>query len=56
MLKTIEDPDSRIAVESERALSTFVESGCRFPVGAHAQVSGASMNLVVVAYSIDGKN
>jgi hydroxymethylbilane synthase len=55
MLKTIEDPDSRIAVESERALSTFVESGCRFPVGAHAQVNGTSMNLVVVAYSIDGK-
>lgn len=54
MLKTIEDPDSRIAVESERALSTFVESGCRFPVGAHAQVNGSSMSLVVVAYSIDG--
>jgi len=54
MLKTIEDPDSRIAVESERALSTFVESGCRFPVGAHAKVNGSGMNLVVVAYSIDG--
>ena len=54
MLKTIEDPDSRIAVESERTLSTFVESGCRFPVGAHAQVNGSGMSLVVVAYSIDG--
>lgn len=54
MLKTIEDPDSRIAVESERTLSTFVESGCRFPVGAHAQVNGTSMSLAVVAYSIDG--
>ncbi|MBI5146091.1 MAG: hydroxymethylbilane synthase [Thaumarchaeota archaeon] len=54
MLKTIEDPDSRIAVESERALSTFVESGCRFPVGAHAQVNDSDMSLVVVAYSIDG--
>ncbi|TBR07515.1 MAG: hydroxymethylbilane synthase [Candidatus Nitrosotenuis sp.] len=54
MLKTIEDPDSRTAVESERALSTFVESGCRFPVGAHAQVNGSGMSLVVVAYSIDG--
>lgn len=55
MLKTIEDDDSRIEVESERTLSTFVESGCRFPVGAHAQVSDTGMNLVVVAYSIDGK-
>jgi len=55
MLKTIEDPDSRIAVESERTLSTFVESGCRFPVGALAKVNGTDMSLVVVAYSIDGK-
>ena len=55
MLKTIEDYDSRIAVESERTLSTFVESGCRFPVGAYAQVNDSGMNLVVVAYSIDGK-
>lgn len=55
MLKTIEDADSRTEVESERTLSTFVESGCRFPVGAHGQVDGASMHLAVVAYSIDGK-
>ncbi|MBM2851900.1 MAG: porphobilinogen deaminase [Candidatus Nitrosotenuis sp.] len=55
MLKTIEDNNSRIAVEAERTLSTFVESGCRFPVGAHAQVNETGMNLVVVAYSIDGK-
>lgn len=55
MLKKIEDPDTRIAVESERTLSSFVDSGCRFPVGAFAQVSGGSVSLTVVAYSIDGK-
>ena len=55
MLKTIEDDNSRIAVESERTLSTFVESGCRFPIGAHARVYETSMSLTVVAYSIDGK-
>ncbi len=55
MLKKIEDEKTRIEVESERALSSFVDSGCRFPVGAFAQVSGDSVSLTVVAYSIDGK-
>jgi hydroxymethylbilane synthase len=55
MLRTIEDEDTRTAVEAERALSTFVDSGCRFPVGAYGQVIGTSMNLTVVAYSIDGE-
>ncbi|MEM3064420.1 MAG: hydroxymethylbilane synthase [Candidatus Nitrosotenuis sp.] len=56
MLKTIEDQNTRIAVESERSLSSFVDSGCRFPVGAFAQVNGDLVNLTVVAYSIDGKD
>lgn len=55
MLRTIEDENTRAAVEAERALSTFVDSGCRFPVGAYGQVIGTSMNLTVVAYSIDGE-
>jgi len=36
MLKKIEDPKSRTEIEAERALSEYVESGCRFPVGALA--------------------
>jgi hydroxymethylbilane synthase len=55
MLKTIEDPDTRIAIEAERTLSEFVDSGCRFPVGAYGKVSGQSISLMVSAYSIDGK-
>lgn len=54
MLKTIEDRNTRISVEAERTLSTFVDSGCRFPVGAYGQVSGESVSLAVFAYSIDG--
>jgi hydroxymethylbilane synthase len=55
MLKKIEDADSRIRIEAERALSIFVESGCRFPVGAFAESNGQNMKLTVVVYSIDGK-
>ena len=55
MLIKIEDADSRIRIEAERALSSFVESGCRFPVGAFAESNGKNMKLTVVVYSIDGK-
>ena len=55
MLQKIQDTNSRIEVESERALSEFVDSGCRFPVGAFAKVNGDSLDLTVIAYSIDGK-
>ncbi len=55
MLIKIEDANSRIRIEAERALSSFVESGCRFPVGAFAESNGQNMKLTVVVYSIDGK-
>ncbi len=55
MLKKIEDADSRLEIEAERALSDYVDSGCRFPVGAYAKSNGAEMTLSVVAFSVDGK-
>lgn len=55
MLKTIEDADSRLEIEAERALSDFVDSGCRFPIGAYAKSSGDQMTMSVSAFSVDGK-
>jgi len=55
ILKKIEDENSRLAVEAERTLSNFVESGCRFPVGAYAKVIDQKLVLKVVAFSVDGK-
>ncbi len=52
MLKNIEDADSRLEIEAERALSEYVDSGCRFPVGAYAKSNGAEMTLSVVAFYI----
>ncbi len=54
LLKKIEDPETRIAVEAERSLSMFVDSGCRFPVGALAQKIGSKLSLQVTVYSVDG--
>ena len=55
MLKKIEDLDSRLEIEAERALSDFIDSGCRFPLGAYAKSNGTEMNLTVYAFSVDGK-
>lgn len=54
MLKKIEDPDSRLEVDAERALSSAVDSGCRFPVGAYAKSDGMLLTLKVSAFSVDG--
>jgi len=55
MLKTIEDADSRLEIEAERALSDYVDSGCRFPVGAYAKSNDSEIILTVSAFSVDGK-
>jgi len=55
MLKKIEDTDSRLEIEAERALSDFVDSGCKFPVGAYAKSNGSELTLTVTVFSVDGK-
>ncbi|MDE1830418.1 MAG: hydroxymethylbilane synthase [Thaumarchaeota archaeon] len=54
LLKKIEDQVSRNAIEAERSLSMFVDSGCRFPVGALASQEGNNLTLNVTVYSVDG--
>jgi hydroxymethylbilane synthase len=54
LLKKIEDPETRNAIEAERSLSMFVDSGCRFPVGAFAHKENDRLLLKVIVYSIDG--
>ncbi len=55
MLKKIEDKKSRIEIEAERALSDYVESGCRFPSEVLAIANSGMLKLTVSAYSVDGK-
>lgn len=56
MLKKIEDANSRLEIEAERALSDYIESGCRFPLGAYAKSTESEIILAVNAFSVDGKN
>ena len=53
-LSKLSETETKLRILRGR-LSEFVDSGCRFPVGAFAKVNGNSLDLTVVAYSIDGK-
>lgn len=55
VLQKIEHRDSRLEAEAERAFSESVESGCRFPVGAHAVSGNSQVTLTAEAFSADGK-
>lgn len=55
MLRGIEDADSRLSAEAERALSDAMNSGCRFPIGAYAWTEGGDMHMRANAFSVDGK-
>lgn len=54
MLQKIEDADSRAEVDAERAFSSVLDSGCRFPVGALASCKGGELSIHAVAFSADG--
>ena len=55
MLKKIQDADSRLEADAERALSARLESGCRFPVGARARVEGSLMTVKAAAFRAGGE-
>ena len=56
LLKSIEDKQSRAEVDAEREMSSKIEGGCRFPVGAIAVTSSdrRQMTLYASVYSADG--
>ena len=56
ILQTIEDQNTRYAIDAERSFSESVDSGCRFPVGVHAQVNGSILNIHTAVFSADGKD
>jgi hydroxymethylbilane synthase len=54
--KSIEDYESRIAVEAERTFAQKIGGGCNLPVAAYAKVNGKKFVMnVMVAYDNEGK-
>ncbi len=59
-LKALDDPDTRVAVEAERALLAALEAGCSAPVGAMAEVAegddGPEVFLRGLVCALDGSD
>ena len=60
LLKALDDPDSRVTVDAERALLRALEAGCSAPVGAQAEVAegddGPEVFLRGVVTALDGSD
>lgn len=54
-LARFDDPATRAAADAERSLLAAVEAGCVAPVGAHATVEGATLQLTAAVFSADGR-
>ncbi|MCW2726888.1 MAG: hemC [Frankiales bacterium] len=58
LLRALDDPDTRAAVEAERALLAALEAGCSAPVGALAEVvegdDGSEIYLRGLVAALDG--
>lgn len=52
--RRLEDPATRTAVLAERAFLAALGGGCQVPVGAHAQVAGATVALEAIVISPSG--
>ena len=57
LLRTVEDPQSKIEADAERALVSKLEAGCRFPVGAVAvsKPRQSTFTLYASIFSSDGR-
>lgn len=45
LYEAIDDPDTRMAIETERALLAFTRAGCRSALGALARLNGTSIRV-----------
>ena len=55
LLADIDDEDTHLALEAERAVVTQLEGGCNVPIGAFATIDGENIMLKGLVASIDGK-
>jgi hydroxymethylbilane synthase len=56
LVESINDPDTSVGVEAERAFLAELEGGCQVPIAAYSIVDGEIMTLHGLISSLDGKN
>jgi hydroxymethylbilane synthase len=55
LVASLDDDESRRAVDAERSWLATIGGGCDLPVGAHAVVDGGEVRLTAVLASFDGR-
>lgn len=55
LVSFLDDPESRVAVEAERAFLKCFGGGCQLPIACRAEVNEDVVNIVAVVASLDGK-
>ena len=55
LLADMDDEDTHLALEAERAVVTQLEGGCNVPIGAFATIEGEDILLKGLVASLDGK-
>jgi len=54
-LAVLDDPAARVAATAERAFLARIGGGCQVPIGAYAQLSGATLTLAGLIGARDGR-
>lgn len=50
----IDDDQTRIAIEAERALLAKLQGGCQVPIGAYAEVQGKEVSIEAIICTLNG--
>lgn len=56
LVKALDDPDSHLCIDVERALLSAFGGGCQIPVGVCAQADNKRLSLKGGVFSLDGKS
>lgn len=54
MVKALDDRESHLAIDAERALLAELEGGCQVPIGAYAEITGDDVHVKAGVFSLDG--
>ena len=55
LVKVLDDPDSHLSVDAERALLSGLEGGCQVPIGVFACVRDSGISIKAGVFSLNGK-
>jgi len=55
LIRKLDDEDSHLAVEAERAFLAGVEGGCQVPIGVYAKIKNNEISIKSGIFSLDGK-